>query len=87
MVYTVILLFVAILAHNRGHNVWGKSVREPAIFYAKGQVPTKPVGFPQTYPPYAYPPQAYPPQTNPLQTSPPQPSSPALTPTSGAVQV
>ena len=58
MVYTGILLFLAIRAQGRGHNVWTAAVREDAIFYPEAksggspaQVPTVPASLPQTYPP------------------------------------
>ena len=58
MIYTGILLFLAIRAQNRSHNVWQKSVREEAIFHPEAksggtpaQVPTITASLPQTYPP------------------------------------
>jgi hypothetical protein len=76
MVYTGILLFVAIRAQGQGQNVWTRSARDDALFYpaeaksggSPAQVPTIPASFPQTYP------QTYPP-------------APAPGPAPGAIQV
>jgi hypothetical protein len=73
MVYTGVLLFLAIRAQGRGHNVWTASVREEAIFYPEAksggtpaQMHTMSTSVPQTYPPAP---------------------APASLPTPGAVQV
>ena len=60
--YVGTLIFLAIRAQQRGHNVWSMSVREGAVLYPEAksggisaQMPTMPASLPQTYP------QAYPP--------------------------
>lgn len=66
MLYTVLLLVLALRAQSRGHNVWQTSVRDGTLFYPD----EKPVG---GAPPMAVPQpavyQSYPP---PVQQSLPQ---------------
>ncbi|KAN0131610.1 hypothetical protein V8E53_010452 [Lactarius tabidus] len=61
MVYTAVLLSLAIRAQGRGKRVWTVSVRVEAIFYAEArpggtlaQMNTMPTNVPQAYPPAPY---------------------------------
>lgn len=83
MVYTGVLLFLAVRAQERGNNVWSVSVRDEAIFYSEpksggtvAQMHTMPTSVPQAYPP----PEAYPPAPAPAP-------APFAGPTPGAIQV